>query len=105
MLACALRTNAFKPCFHMSAPLPVINPHFSRSRREICPMERALMISWRFLRAFSASLSLSFDGFFGSHMRQPPPLVGRTNYEGNELQGTNYKGRRRPAGTEASARV
>jgi hypothetical protein len=28
-------------------------------------MERALTISRRFLRAFSASLSRSFDGFFG----------------------------------------
>jgi hypothetical protein len=90
----------------MSAPLPVINPHFSRSRREICPMERAFMISWRFLRAFSASLSLSFEGFFGSHMQQPPPLVvGRTNYEGTNYKEMNYEGTENRREREAGARA
>jgi len=63
MLAYALLTNGFKPCFQASTPAPVKSPHLSRSRRVICPSASALTISRRFLRAFSASLSRILDVF------------------------------------------
>src|SRR5258706_12115220 len=60
-LAYALRTKGFRPFFQRSMPPTVNNPHLNRSRRVTCPSASALMISWRFLRAFCASLIRSFD--------------------------------------------
>src|SRR5215470_6823056 len=59
----ALGANGLSPCFSASAPVTVKIPHLYRSRRVICPSERALRISWRFLRAFSASLTRAGDAF------------------------------------------
>src|ERR1700704_258100 len=60
-LAYALRTNGFRPFFQRSMPPTVNNPHLNRSRRVTCPSASALMISWRFRRAFCASFIRSFD--------------------------------------------
>src|ERR1051325_6333859 len=67
----ALPTNGLSPLFATSTPPILKMPHFRRSRREICPCDQALRISWRFLRAFSAALSLLGRDFLWSHMQQP----------------------------------
>src|SRR5215471_19402088 len=59
----ALGANGLSPFFNASAPVTVKIPHLYRSRRVICPSERALRISRRFLRAFSASRTRAGDAF------------------------------------------
>src|SRR5438270_1603355 len=59
----ALRANGLRPFFKMMAPAAVNSPILMSSRRETCPCDKAAMISWRFLRAFSASRSRAFDSF------------------------------------------
>jgi hypothetical protein len=44
-------------------PPVVIKPHFTNSRRETLPVEKAFRISARFFRAFSASLILALEDF------------------------------------------
>src|SRR5258708_7876854 len=53
--------HGLSPCFNASAPVTVKIPHLYRSRRVISPSERALRISWRFLRACSASRTRAGD--------------------------------------------
>src|SRR5262245_15172742 len=59
VIACAFndRTNGFRPPMGAIKPAEVKRPHLTKSRREIFPCDKALVISARFWRAFSASLS------------------------------------------------
>jgi len=68
MPAKTLGANGLRPFFMMMVPAAVNNPHLTRSRRDICPVDHAFRISWRFLRAFSASLSLALDAFGGRYI-------------------------------------
>src|SRR5882762_8711081 len=68
-LAYALRTKGLRPFFQWSMPPTVNNPHLNKSRRVTCPSASALMISWRFLRAFCASLIRSFDALLERNIK------------------------------------
>src|SRR5262245_31243028 len=48
-----------------------MSPILKRSRREICPWDKALTISKRFFWAFSASLIRAFEAFNGRYMTVP----------------------------------
>src|SRR5436305_7895522 len=61
--ACNGRTNGFKPPIGANTPAAVNRPIRTSSLRETLPCERAFTISARFLRAFSASLSLRLSLF------------------------------------------
>jgi len=61
----ALPTKGFRPRMGANRLPAVKRPHLKSSRRETWPWDRALTISARFLRAFSASLSRTFDAFKG----------------------------------------
>ncbi len=72
--AYALLTKGLRPLFATITPPAVNRPHFSRSRRVICPSASAFRISQRFFRAFSASHSRRFDDFFGRNNMDTPPF-------------------------------
>src|SRR5215470_7788749 len=57
----ALRANGLRPLIGSIRPALVNNPILIRSRRETWPWVFALIISQRFLRAFSASRNRAFD--------------------------------------------
>ena len=65
LVVCAFkgRTNGLSPPIGATIPAEVKSPHFTRSRRDTCPCDSALLISARFLRAFSASLILPLSLF------------------------------------------
>src|SRR5262245_13787593 len=64
----ALRANGLSPFFHAKNPPAVKRPHLYRSRRVICPCERALTISARLLRAFCASLCRARDALLDRYI-------------------------------------
>src|SRR5215471_12847617 len=53
--ACRDLTNGFRPPKGIMMPAVVNRPHLTRSRRETLPCDKALVISARSRRAFSAS--------------------------------------------------
>ena len=59
----AARQGAESPFLHTSSPPEVKIPQRIRSRRVICPLERALTISARLLRALCASRWRARDAF------------------------------------------
>src|ERR1051326_9144256 len=61
--AYALRANGLRPLIGSIRPALVNIPILIKSRREICPCERALIISCRFFRACSASRKRAFEAF------------------------------------------
>ena len=80
----ALPTNGFRPPIGASKPAVVKRPSFKRSRRDTWPCERALTISNRFLRAFSASLNRVFDAAHGNISLQTSGLIDNSFNFSNE---------------------
>src|SRR5260221_833466 len=80
--AWALRTNGLKPPMGANTPAVVNRPMRTSSRREILPCDKAFTISARFLRAFSAFLSLALSLFSERQNRslQLLPMVALLGY-------------------------
>src|SRR6266436_6271176 len=74
LVVCA-RTYGLSPPMPTMVPAVVNRPHFTRSRREIWPCDNAFVISCRFLRAFSASLSRRLSAFGDNQIPSCPSFL------------------------------